>query len=257
MPTPKVKVLDKALAVLSYFSTYDELSVKEIEKLSDLNETTIFRILKSFTDWGYLKQDPVSKKYSLSIKILEMSGILLKKMNLVQICKPYLLQLRDATGESAVLCILDDFNTVVLDWEPSYYDAHIMVNLGKIVPAYCSAVGRAILSFLPKEEVEDLLKKHNLKKYTENTITDKDRLRETLLETAERGYAVSKEEYDYDIIVVGAPVFNNQKRVVASCSVAALKTRIKDNKKIEELGQVVKNITSQISNGLGGGYRVN
>jgi len=54
--------------------------------------------------------------------------------------------------------------------------------------------------------------------------------------------------------VVGAPIFNNQKRVIASCAVAALKTRIKNDKKIKELGKLVKNISSQISNELGGGY---
>lgn len=252
MSTPKVKVLDKALFILSFFYDHDELSLKEIEKLSNLNETTIFRILKSFTDWEYLKQDPITKKYRMSVKIIEMTGTMLKKMNLLQICRPYLLEIRDATGESSCLGVLDDFSFIVLDWEPSYYDAHIKVTVGKIVPSYCTAAGRAILAFLPEEEINNLLQKHTLKRYTENTITEKDELRKILRESAERGYAVSKEEYDYDIVVVAVPVFNIYKQVIASCCVAALKSRIKSNRRIEELGNILLKITAPMSNALSG-----
>ena len=89
MSTPKVKVLDKALEILSHFYSYDVLSVKDIEEITRYNSTTIFRILRSFVEWGYLQQDIITKKYSLSIKIVEMAGTLLKKMNLIHICLLY------------------------------------------------------------------------------------------------------------------------------------------------------------------------
>jgi IclR family pca regulon transcriptional regulator len=140
---------------------------------------------------------------------------------------------------------------VVLDWEPSYYDAHINVNIGKRVPAYSTAAGKAILAHLTRPELDALLEKHPLRKYTENTIDNKDELRRCLRESAERGYAVSDEEFNYDIVVVSSPIFDLQRKVIASCSTAALKSRIKSAEHIRELGEATAEVAQTISKSLG------
>ncbi|MCK5202055.1 MAG: PLP-dependent transferase [Spirochaetales bacterium] len=173
MPTNKILVLDKALSILSYFYINSELSVKELEKLTGVNRTTIFKSLQSFIDWGYLEQDPISKRYKASLKILGMAGILLQRIDVIKIARPYLLSLRDETEETTIVTVLNDFDILVADWEPSFHDAHINSSVGKRVPAYCSGAGKAILANLPAGEIEDLLEKHKLKKCTKNTITDK------------------------------------------------------------------------------------
>ena len=246
-----VKVLEKALFILSQFFDQDEISLKELEELTQLNRTTIYRILQVYTKWGFLEQDAVTKKYKVSLKLLEISGTALRKLNFLNISRPYLLNLRDETGESAFLAVLDGQNTVVVDWERSYFNAHINVTIGKMVPAYCTGTGKAILSFLPPDELEVYLSELQIETYTEKTIPDKETLRAVLKETAERGYGMSFGEYDNDIVVAAAPIFNVQNRVIASCAIAALASRVKKVSQVEEYGELVKKAASEISRKLG------
>ena len=251
MPTNKILVLDKALSILSFFYTNSELSVKELENLTGVNRTTIFKSLQSFVDWGYLEQDPVSKRYKASIKILGMAGTLLQRMDVVKIARPYLLSLRDETGESSIITILNEFDVLVADWEPSNHDAHINSFVGKRVPAYCTGAGKAIISNLPADEIEALLNNHDLKKCTKNTITNKKKLLRELDLTFSRGFGVSIEEFGSDVVAVAAPVFDINNKVIASIAVAALKSRVNDESMIEKLGGTVIKAASSISKELG------
>jgi DNA-binding IclR family transcriptional regulator len=252
----KVKVLDKALTVFSLFSKNDELSIKELTEMSGLNRTTIYRILQVFLDWDFLEQDPATKKYRTSLKVLEIAGSVLRTMSFLKIARPSLLRLRDLSGESSYLGVLDAFNIVIVDLEQSYFDARIDVTMGKAVPSHCTASGKAILAFLPPDELDLLLSKNPLIRHTENTITDKSEFRAVLRETEKKGYAVSREEYDYNILVVAAPIFNIRDEAIASCAIAALKSRIKDEQQIEGFGEMVRKEASEISKKLGSSKRV-
>ncbi len=246
-----VKVLDKALFILSQFFEKDELTLKELEEISGLNRSTIYRILQAYLKWGFLEKDPATKRYKVSIKILEMTGSVLRKLSFLNVCRPYLLSLRDEAGESTFLAVLRDLNIIIVDWELSYYDAQINITVGKTVPAHCTGSGKAILAFLPPEEQENIISKICMKKYTENTITDKDKFREILRATRERGYGVSREEYDSDIVVAAAPIFGIHNRVIASCAIAALKSRVENDEQIDEYGQLVIKAAVEISQKLG------
>ena len=251
MPTNKILVLEKALSILSHFYTNSELSVKELEKITGINRTTVFKSLQSFVEWGYLEQDPISKRYRASLKILRMAGTVLRRMDVVKIARPFLLNLRDETGETAFVSVLNDFNILVTDWEPSFHDAHINSSVGKRIPVYCSGAGKAILANLPAGEIEDLLKKHPLKKCTQNTITDKEQFLQELNRTLTRGFGISIEEFGTDVIAVAAPIFGINNKVMASIALAALKTRVNDEKQQANFGEVVILAASGISKELG------
>jgi DNA-binding IclR family transcriptional regulator len=180
-----------------------------------------------------------------------MSGSVLQKISYLDVCRPYLLQLRDSSKESSFLAILDGAIIVVIDWEPSRYNAQINIMVGKTVPAHCTGAGRAILAFLPEEELESLLQNMALNKFTENTVTDIKTFTRILRETRRRGYDVSKAEYDRHLTVVAAPIFNIHNRVIASCAIAALESRVKDDEQIEEYGRMVKAASVEISKKLG------
>jgi IclR family KDG regulon transcriptional repressor len=249
--TNGVKVLEKSLLILSQFFEHNEITLKELEELTELNRTTIYRILQVYRRWGFLEQDPSSKKYRVSLKLLEISGTALRKLNFLNVSRPYLLNLRDETGESAFLAVLDGQNVVVVDWERSYYNAHINVTVGKMIPAYCTGSGKAILAFLSAEELEMYFSKLGIVEYTERTISDKDVLRRVLQQTRERGYGTSFGEYDSDIVVAAAPIFSVQNRVIASCAIAALATRVKDEQQVQKYGELVKKAAADISRKLG------
>ncbi len=251
MAIDKVKALDKALSIFTLVCTNEGLSLKELEELSGLNRTTVYRILQSFIDWGYVEQNLTNKKYRASLKILEMAGIVLRRIDVVKVARPYLLRLRDESKESTSVAVLNGFNIVFADWEPSYYEAHVSGSVGKSIPAYCTGSGKAILAYLPKEDVNTLLEEHELKRYTQNTITDKDELKQDLEQTVTRGYGMSIEEFGSDVIVVAAPIFEMKNKIIASIAVLALKSRVKGDEHIKKLGGMVKKFASNISKELG------
>jgi len=251
MSTTGVKVLEKALSILSWLLERGELSLKQLEKLSGFNRSTIYRILQVFQKWGYIEQHSESKKYRPSLKIVEIAGTVLRKISLLDICRPYLLDLRDNTGESSFLAILRGVNIIIIDWEPSYFDAQMNITVGKSVPAYCSGAGKAILSSLPHEELEALLSTVTLKQYTPNTITDMSVLKKVINETRAEGFGVSWGEYDPEIVVVGSPIFDIHNRVIASCAIGALKSRVKNQNQIKKYGEMINSVCSDISRKLG------
>jgi IclR family KDG regulon transcriptional repressor len=251
MSTPGVKVLDKALFILSVFFEKDEFSLKELEERTGLNRSTIYRILQVYLKWSFLEQDSNTKKYRLSIKILEMSSSVLRKISYLNVCRPYLLGLRDSTGESSFLAVRDGVNIVVVDWEPSYFNAQINIVVGKTVPAHCTAAGRAILAFMPQDEREALIEKMDMVRYTDHTIVQKDMLRQELKITSERGYAISRGEYDEYIFIVSAPIFGIHHRVIASCAIAALESRVQNEEQVAQFGKLVMEASGEISKKLG------
>ncbi len=246
-----VKVLDKAFLLLSQFYSHDDLSLKELVELTEMNRSTVYRIMQVFLKWGYVERDNQTGRYKVSLKILELSGSMLRKMSLLNVCRPFLLDLRDRTGESSFLSVLRERNIIIVDWEPSYYDALINVTVGKAVPAYTSGAGKAILAFLPPGKRNSLLAGCTLQRYTDRTICDIQTLKKVLHETAETGYGVSMGEYDADIVVVAAPILDIHNRVIASCAIGALKSRVRGEGQIREYGRMVIEAASQISRKLG------
>jgi len=251
LATGKILVLEKAMLILSHFYNKSELSVRELEELTGINRTTVFKSLQSFINWGYLEQDPVSKRYKASIKILGMSGMVLRRMDVAKIARPYLLSLRDEINETAFISVLNDFDILVTDYESSYRDAHISSSVGKRIPAYCSGAGKAILANLPMGEIDLLLEKYDLSMCTQNTITCKENFLKEIEKTLNRGYGISIEEFGKDVVAVAAPIFNLNNKVIASIALAALKTRVNSEKEIERLGLAVKEAASNISKELG------
>jgi IclR family KDG regulon transcriptional repressor len=250
--TKQVKVLIKALDILSLFYQHNELSIKEVEELTGLNRTTIFRIMLSFIDYGYIEQDALTKRYRVSFKILKLAGGILQRADLIQVGKRHLIHLRELTKESTFLAVLEEFNIIVVNWEPSYYDALINIGIGKSVPAYCTGAGKAILAHLPEQELQQLLAEHPLEQFSPNTITESAALLDELKEAVRLGYAVSDEEFNSDIVVIGAPVFDFNGHVVAACATSVLKSRIEDEDTIAKIGEMTKKVAADISSELGG-----
>jgi DNA-binding IclR family transcriptional regulator len=257
MPASKVKVLEKALFILSQFLDHEEFSFQDLLRISGYNRTTLYRILQSLVDHTFLQQDPANGNYQVSVNLIRLAGSAIGKLNFLPTCRPYLKKLVKATREYAFIAILEGPNIVVVDLELSNMDVQVNVTLGKIVPAHCTGAGKALLAFLDQRELDDILKEISFEKFTERTLTNKKQLLESLKETREKGYGVSRGEYDPDIIATGAPIFGVQDRVVACIAIAALDSRVNDEATIRNNGKLVRNMATDISKRLGAKVNIN
>ncbi len=257
MPASKVKVLEKALFILSQFLDHEEFSFQDLLRISNYNRTTLYRMLQGLVDYSFLQQNPASGNYQISSNLIRLAGSAIGRSNFLPICRPYLKELVKATREYAFIAILEGPNIVVVALEQSKLDVQVNVALGKIVPAHCTGAGKALLAFLDQRELDDILKEISFEKLTERTVTNKKQLLESLKETREKGYGVSRGEYDPDIVAIGAPIFGVQDRVVACIAIAALDSRVNGEVTIRNHGKLVSNMAADISNKLGAEVNIN
>ena len=251
MAASPVKVLDKALFVLSQFLDYDELSSQDLLRITGYNRTTLYRLLQSLVANSFLHQDPRTKKYMVSSNLMRLSGAAFNKKKFLPICRPSLKELMQVSGETTFIAVLEGINIVIVELEPSYKTAQVNVSVGKLVPAYATGGGKAILANLTTEELLPVLELFTYEKFTDNTLTQKTALMRDLEDTKKRGYGYSRGEYNTDIFATGAPIFGAHGRVVATIVIAALDSRVHGEETLQYHGQLVKKAAGDISEKLG------
>jgi len=222
MYNTKAKTVEKALAIIEYLLKNEEAKrITDIAKDLKINTSTVQRIVNTLHGENYLYQDPSSRKYKLGLKFLEISKNILKEIDLRRIASPYLRELRDKTGETVHLMILDDSVGVYIDALESLQRTRVVSSIGTRDDLHYSAVGKAILAYLSESEVERIAKIRGLRKITHKTITNLNLLKQELKKIRNQGYSIDDEEGEVGTRCIGAPIFNHKGKVVASVSIAA------------------------------------
>ncbi len=169
-------------------------------------------------------------KYKLGIKFAHYGSIVLDRQNEFSFIKPYLRRLRDRHNETAHLSVLDsDYNVVFIDKEAPSTAMQMSSRRGAKLPAYCVAMGKALLAGIKESELKRVLGSLELKKRTENTITDPDLLMKELKKVKEQGYATDAEESEIGLVCYAAPIIDIHHNTVAAISISGPSGRMKQN----------------------------
>lgn len=214
--------LVRGLEILKLFNEErPTLSLVEIAKELDVSRTVPFRLLFTLQSLGYLHQDEHTKRYSLTPKVLELGFAYLSTLKLPEIAQPYLEKLRDETGASCHLSILDGHEVVYVGSAPVRGVSAINVNIGLRLPAHAVANGKVQLAYQPQDQLSKIFFGSNLTPFTERTQTDFLEFQQELAETRQKGYAITKGELHQGIQSVSAPVFDRNGQVIAAINVVA------------------------------------
>ena len=148
------------------------LRLSDVVRLTGLDKSAAQRFLYTLTALGFLRQDSVSKSYSLTPKVLRLANGFIHTNPLSQHALRHLRTCNQRSGESANLLVLDDTETVFVSRVPGSHplDAHYAV--GDRHPAFCTGGGLAMLAFLPPEEARAILRRSDLTRRTPATMTD-------------------------------------------------------------------------------------
>ncbi|HHV58124.1 MAG TPA: IclR family transcriptional regulator [Firmicutes bacterium] len=245
-----VQSVNRALAILEALQAAGEgLGVTEIGTRVGLHKSTVYRLLATLARHGYVEQDPATERYSLGLKLVELGTAVLERLELRDLARPYLKRLMEASQEVAHLVVLQDGEVVYIDKVECPGPVKMYSQLGRRAPAHATAVGKVLLAFLPKAQVDAILAR-GLPRLTPHTITDPERLRRELRLIRERGYALDNEENELGIRCVAGPIFNHTGQVVAAFSISGLALRLLPAK-LEELGGLVRETSREISARLG------
>ena len=204
---------------------------------------------------GYLQQDPDSKRYRLGPKVLDLGFSALNSMDLLEISAPYLRQLSDETQHTVNLAILDDIDVVYIErcrtTRPGQQEIDLNLHVGARLPAYCTAMGKAILAFVPDERLDAILERIDFTKRGPNTITDAKEFRKELARIRESGIAVNDEELAYGLRSIGAPIHSYSGEVVAALNLAIHRTMGSMGELIARFGPAVAQTAQDISRSMG------
>lgn len=241
-----INSLIKSFGVLEILSEYDEMSILELSKASGLGKSSIHRILGTFKHIGYVNQNNINGKYYATIKLFELGNKVANRMPLRKVARPFLEELFEVCHETVNIGILDKQEVVYLDKIITKEPLRIELDIGRRVPAFCSAMGKAILAFNDSVSISEL----QLRKITDTTIDTYEELENQLKQIRNQGYAIDNEEYIKGLTCISVPLKVDDNMSYVALSIASPSARITEEKKQIYI-QLLRNTADKITNALG------
>lgn len=218
-----VQSLAKGFKVLQAFTAQEaELTMAEVARKCGMDNATAFRFINTLVEIGYVEKVENTRLFRLSLKVLDLGFHAIARSDLRTLARPILRGLVGEVNEAASVAVMDGSDVMYAERvQAGLTQLGVDVRIGSRVPAYSSAVGQAILAWLPREAQLRVLRGQPLIKRTATTLTDIDALVQRLDTVRARGYAVSDQENVSGVYVVAAPVFDIDGLPIAALSVAA------------------------------------
>ena len=242
-----VRSVGRALKLLENLATGGgEVALKDLSRGNGLQPPTAYRLLQTLVEHGWVVQNPATSGYRLSHKLLALVGdVEARSARLRAVARPHLETLRDFSGESTNLVVLDGVAAVYIDQVPSLRPFRMFTEIGARVPAYASGAGKAMLAFA-SPAVRMAVDRGPREPLTSRTLTDGEALSAALGEARTRGYAVDNEEYEPGVACIAAPICDTDGNAFAAISVSGQVERLRalDH---DELAQRLTSHAHQIS----------
>jgi IclR family pca regulon transcriptional regulator len=218
-----VQSLAKGFKVLQSFTAQEpELTMAEVARKADMDNATAFRFLNTLVSIGYIEKVEGSRCFRLSLKVLDLGFHAIARSDLRTHARPILRSLVGELNEAASIGVLDGSSVMYIERvQAGLTQLGVDVRIGSRVPVYSTAVGQAILAWLPRETQLQVLRGQPLIKLTDTTITDLDALLARLENIRNSGYALSDGETVAGLYVLAVPVLDIDGIPVAALSVAA------------------------------------
>src|SRR5699024_139770 len=249
--TVNVQSVDRALEIIDILEDEPQgLGVTPLSKKMGVSKSTIYRLLSSLLNKEYVRQNEETQKYHLGLRLMQLGQTLTNYIDIRQVAAPVMERLVRDTGETVHLVVQDGNEIVYIDKIESQATIRMFSNIGKRAPMHCTGVGKAVLSNLSDEEIDNIIKENGLEKFTNNTIIDPQKLKEHLKEVQMLGYSIDDEEHEMGIKCAASPILNFKGEVIAGISVAGPIMRINDNK-IQHMAKEVLKASKEISESLG------
>jgi DNA-binding IclR family transcriptional regulator len=252
-PTPeplaemyRVRALEQALQILSALEAEPELTLPEIGARIGTQTPNAHKLVLHLVEAGLVEASPLTKRYRLAPKRLgELSARALAGLNPWEALRPVVSGLKESTGMPGLIAVLSGGRAIYVEQFRGPERA-----LGRAFPAHATALGKAILAFLPEPTREAVLAELVLEPWTPATITDRERLREELAVAAERGYALEEGELDGPRRSVGAPVRDHTGAVIAAIGIGGAKATL-PRAKTAAIAEIVVAEAERVSAALG------
>src|SRR5215467_8240661 len=242
--------VERALNILEAAAHHrNGLTNSEISRKLGIPKSSASYILRTLERRGYLRRDTESSRYRLGLKILSPGGDAQANLDIADIALPFMRALEEKIHMTVHLAVLDQGEAVYIEKveAPGFFKVNTWV--GRRMFLHSTSVGKCLLAWLPKQEVETIVKQQGLKKRTPKTITTMTRLLADLERVKEEGYAIDDEENSLGARCLGAPVFDAAGSVVAALGASGTLTQV-DGVNMTRIAEALKDTARRISRQL-------
>ncbi len=216
----------KALEVLDRVAAFGRpVRFSELLEDSPFPKATLYRLVQTLTSQGMLSHDEERGTYGPGVRLVRLAHAAWRQSSLAPIARPHVDALSREVGETVHLAQLDNAQVLYVDKRNARQPVEMFSQAGKVGPAYCTGVGKAMLAFLPEEQLAMILPQQSFHRFTPGTITTEAALRQELGAIRARGYAFDREEHEPGIICVALPVLSAGGRVLGALSVTSTTVR--------------------------------
>lgn len=227
------------------------LGLTELYQRLGLSKSSIQRLTFTLEQLGYIERSGTSKKFRLGPKTLSIGFSVMRNLDLEQLSSPYLQEASKEIGETVNLAILDGKEIVYVGRNASYQALNVNIRIGSRRPLHSTSMGKVMLAFMTKDQLEEILETVELTAFTSRTITRRQDLMTELEKVRVRNFAISDEEMEIGVRSLAAPIRNAAGEVVAAVNIAVPTTRISLRKLEGALAEKVIKLADKISFVLG------
>jgi DNA-binding IclR family transcriptional regulator len=245
-----VQSVERAIALLNILGRAGRpLTAGELSVASSLPRPTVYRLLQTLDGHGMVTA--ADHRFVIGPRVLWLAGQRLEQIELRTAGRPILLDLRDRTGETAHLGVLEQGQVVYIDKTEAPGPMRMASAIGKIMPAHSTALGKAMLAYLPAREAGAVLDLWGMPRRTPRTITDRRRFVSELAAIRARGYAVDNIENEEGVRCVASPIFDHRGRVAGAVSLSGSSRTVTLARVRRSLGPLVRQAAGRISRAVG------
>jgi IclR family acetate operon transcriptional repressor len=233
MGTPTNNSVLKAFTILNAFRDSDAwLSCTELSQRANIPIASGHRLLQTLEQVGAVIRGPQGR-YKPSILLCSLSRKVSLETILPQVGRDLVQDLANAFKLTIHIGVLDSgmVTYAMKSAAPAAYP--IQTKVGSQLEAYCSGLGKVLLSALSLEEFETFLLEGVLVPLTAHTITNGASLRAEMERVRRNGFAVDDREAQLDVVCMAVPIFDNEHRVIASLSASDEAARMTEARRME------------------------
>ncbi|MER7379864.1 IclR family transcriptional regulator [Streptomyces lanatus] len=242
-----MKSVTRSLRVLEAVAQHQPVTVGELTKIFGLPKSTLQRTLVTLAEAGWLRASRKdTTRWEIGARVLAVRPAALQGSSLFAAAREPMIRLRDAVNETIHLSVPDALQCmVVVDRVDCDQAVRTFHTIGDTSPLHATAVGRAILTHLPKRDVEELIAA-GLERFSDTTPVEPDELRAELDRIRTDGYAVNRNQYRPGVCAVAAAVLDEDGTPLAAVAVSMPEARY-DGERTPKLGRLVADTAAEIS----------
>jgi DNA-binding IclR family transcriptional regulator len=247
-----VQSVDRAITILEVLAREGESTVTGIAASLGVHKSTAFRLLATLETHRLVEQVNDRGRYRLGVGNLRLAGATTARLDVVSEARPLTRQLAGDTGETVNITVRSEESALYLDQVAgsSALQSHNWV--GQRIPLHATSNGKVLLSELSQPDFDAALP--HLPRFTEHTITSRERLRTELDGVRRLGYALAVDELEVGLTAAAAPIRSAHGDIVASMSISGPTFRL-DRQRLEETVPMVVAAALEVSHRLGWGRR--